>query len=92
MPPIPPKQGKFGCYIKGCCFPILPTSHVAYAPILRLYSDLWGDGHVFIDFDPRFSLHISPKQGNFRLYIKICHLRIMPTSHGTYAPKITFTL
>ena len=61
---------------------LCPKNNI-YIAIYREMGKLWSI------LTPGFASK-CPKQGNFGWYIKTSHLRILPTSHVKYAPKITF--
>ena len=63
---------------------------VNYAPKITFMSWFIGGWVRFYPFSPPVLLPYTPKQGKFGWYIISSHLRILPTSHVKYAPKITF--
>ena len=87
---MPLKQGKFDWYIKSCHLHISPILHVTFAQKITFIQGFIGRWARLYQFWPQFSPFMSPKQGKFRWYIKSCHLHILPTTHVTFAQKITF--
>ena len=81
-----PNQTHFGAYGGKAG----GATWVNYAPKITFMSEFIGGWVRFYPFLPPFLLPYTTKQGKFGWYIISSHLRILPTSHVKYAPKITF--